>query len=56
MGLDLLAVSGECGREPLVGQHCSELDVESWSKIVRRLVGEADRDGWWDDVLRALIH
>ena len=25
-------------------------------EIVRRLVGEVGRDGWWDDVLRALNH
>jgi hypothetical protein len=30
MGLDLLVLSGECGPEPLVGQHCWALDVESY--------------------------
>jgi hypothetical protein len=29
MGVDLLAVLGEAGPEPPVGQHCFQLDVES---------------------------
>jgi hypothetical protein len=47
---------GEDGPEPLAGQHWSPLIVEVYVESVRLPVGEVGRDGWWDDVPRALNH